>query len=543
MQLVDLVAVSRDLSATSSRNAKAVLIADLLTRAAQETRASADASRPAGAGWGVDEDSGVDEVELAVRYLSGAPRQRRTGIELTHLTVLPPPATVASVTLDEVDAVLQRAADLSGAGSSAARATLFAGLLSRLTADEQRFVTSLLRGGLRQGALESVVLTAVAGAAGAPVAEVRRAVTVSGSLARVASAALREGPQALARFTLTLGQGVSPMLAGSARTVPEALARTGPGGVEWKLDGIRAQIHADGGQVRVLTRSLDDITDRVPEVVEAVVGFGLTSAILDGELIALRDDGRPRPFQQTGSRTASRTDPAAGRLEVPLTLFVFDVLHLDGRDLLDEPGSVRRAVLEATLPSAVLTPRLAVADADDPGQVERATAFAADAVSRGHEGVVVKSDAATYDMGRRGAGWVKVKPVHTLDLVVLAVERGNGRRSGWLSNLHLGALDPTGRYGEPGGFVMLGKTFKGLTDEMLRWQTQELPQHADGPTDGYVVRLRPEVVVEVAFDGVQASSRYPAGVALRFARVVRYRTDKRAAEADTIEAVQALHEI
>ena len=350
MQLVDLVAVSRDLSATSSRNAKAVLIADLLTRAAQEARASAGASWPAGPG------PGVDEIELVVRYLSGAPRQRRTGIELTHLTVLPPPATVASVTLDEVDAVLQGAADLAGTGSSAARATLFAGLLARLTADEQRFVTSLLRGGLRQGALESVVLTAVAGAAGAPVAEVRRAVTVSGSLARVASAALREGPQALARFTLTLGQGVSPMLAGSARTVPEALARTGPGGVEWKLDGIRAQIHADGAQVMVLTRSLDDITDRVPEVVEAVAGFGLTSAILDGELIALRDDGRPRPFQQTGSRTASRTDPAAGRLEVPLTLFVFDVLHLDGRDLLDEPGHVRRAALEATLPPGVLTP-------------------------------------------------------------------------------------------------------------------------------------------------------------------------------------------
>ena len=543
MQLADLVAVSRDLSATSSRNAKAVLIADLLTRAAQETGASAGASRPAGPGPGVDGGPGVDEIELVVRYLSGAPRQRRTGIELTHLTVLPPPATVASVTLDEVDAVLQRAADLSGTGSSGARATLFAGLLTRLTADEQRFVTSLLRGGLRQGALESVVLTAVAGAAGAPVAEVRRAVTVSGSLARVASAALREGPQALARFTLTLGQGVSPMLAGSARTVSEALARTGPGGVEWKLDGIRAQIHADGAQVTVLTRSLDDITDRVPEVVDAVAGLGLTSAILDGELIALRDDGRPRPFQQTGSRTASRTDPAAGRLEVPLTLFVFDVLHLDGRDLLDEPGHVRRAVLEATLPPAVLTPRLAVADAGDPGDVERATAFAADAVARGHEGVVVKSDAATYDMGRRGAGWVKVKPVHTLDLAVLAVERGNGRRSGWLSNLHLGALDPTGLYGEPGGFVMLGKTFKGLTDEMLRWQTQELPRHADGPTDGYVVRLHPRVVVEIAFDGVQASSRYPAGVALRFARVVRYRTDKRAAEADTIEAVQALHEI
>ena len=249
MQLVELVAVSRDLSATSSRNAKAVLIADLLTRAAQETRVSP------GAAWTAGPGSDVDEVELVVRYLSGAPRQRRTGIELTHLTVLPPPADVPSVTLPEVDAVLQGAADLSGTGSSVARATLFAGLLARLTADEQRFVASLLRGGLRQGALESVVLTAVAGAAGAPVAEVRRAVMVSGSLARVASAALREGPQALARFTLTLGQGVSPMLAGSAETVPAALARTGPGGVEWKLDGVRVQVHADGDEVAVFTRS------------------------------------------------------------------------------------------------------------------------------------------------------------------------------------------------------------------------------------------------------------------------------------------------
>jgi DNA ligase-1 len=331
------------------------------------------------------------------------------------------------------------------------------------------------------------------------------------------------------------------MLAGSAPTVPEALARTGPAGVEWKLDGIRAQIHKDGPRVTVLTRSLDVITDRVPEVVEAVAAWDVGSAILDGEVIALDDDGRPRPFQQTGSRTSRRSDPGGARVSVPLTLFVFDVLHLEGRDLLDEPGSVRRSVLEATLPAEALTPRLAVADPGDPAHVEAATAFAADALARGHEGVVVKSDEATYDMGRRGAGWVKVKPVHTLDLVLLAVERGNGRRSGWLSNLHLGALDPTGRYGEPGGFVMLGKTFKGLTDEMLRWQTQELPRHADGPTDGYVVRLRPEVVAEIAFDGVQSSPRYPAGVALRFARVVRYRTDKRPEEADPIEAVQALH--
>ena len=527
MLLAEIVTVSQALSATSSRNAKAALLADVLTRAAQEPP-------PAGNG------EGVDEISLVVRYLSGTLRQRRTGIELTHLTVLPPPADVPSVTVAEVDAGLQRAADLSGPGSSAARAAVFTALLSRLTADEQRFVTSLLRGGLRQGALESAVLTALASAAGVPVVDVRRAVTVSGSLPRVATAVLREGPAALAAFTLVVGQGVSPMLAGSAPSVPEALARTGPGGVEWKLDGIRAQIHKEGPRVTVLTRSLDDITDRVPEVVETVAGFGVGSAILDGELIALAEDGRPRPFQQTGSRTASRADPALGRATVPLTLFVFDVLHLDGRDLIDEPGHVRRGVLEAALPPAVLTPRLDVPDAADPGHVEAATAFATDALARGHEGVVVKSDAVPYDMGRRGAGWVKVKPVHTLDLVILAVERGNGRRTGWLSNLHLGALDPTGRYGEPGGFVMLGKTFKGLTDDMLRWQTQELPRHADGPTDGYVVRLRPEVVVEIAFDGVQTSPRYPAGVALRFARVVRHRTDKRPAEADTIETVRAL---
>ncbi len=527
--LAEIVTVSQALSATSSRNAKAALLADVLKRAAAEPpRAAAD---------GTD----VDEIAVVVRYLSGSLRQRRTGIELTHLTVLPPPADSPSVTVTELDGVLQRAADLSGAGSSAARAALFRDLMARLTADEQRFLTGLLRGGLRQGALESAVLTALASAAGAAPADVRRAVTVSGCLARVAAALLREGPEALSGFTLAVGQGVSAMLAGSAPTVPEALARTGPAGVEWKLDGIRAQIHKDGPRVTVLTRSLDVITDRVPEVVEAVAAWGVGSAIIDGELIALDDDGRPRPFQQTGSRTASRSDPAAARVSVPLTLFVFDVLHLDGRDLLDEPGSVRRSVLEATLPAEVLTPRLAVADPGDPADVEAATAFAADALARGHEGVVVKSDEATYDMGRRGAGWVKVKPVHTLDLVLLAVERGNGRRSGWLSNLHLGALDPTGRYGEPGGFVMLGKTFKGLTDEMLRWQTQELPRHADGPTDGYVVRLRPEVVVEIAFDGVQSSPRYPAGVALRFARVVRYRTDKRPEDADPIEAVQALH--
>jgi DNA ligase-1 len=268
----------------------------------------------------------------------------------------------------------------------------------------------------------------------------------------------------------------------------------------------------------------------------------MTSAILDGELIALHPDGRPKPFQETGSRAASSIDPAVARARAPLTAYLFDVLHLDGADLVSEPGTVRRLALEAAVPLANLTPRLHVDDVADPSQINAAKAFSGDALARGHEGVVVKADAATYDMGRRGAGWVKVKPVQTLDLVILAVERGNGRRSGWLSNIHLGARDPRGRFGPEGGFVMLGKTFKGLSDEMLRWQSAELPRHAVGPTDGHVLELRPEVVVEIAFDGVQTSPRYPAGLALRFARVVRHRPEKAASQADAIEMVEALRQ-
>src|SRR6185503_18602111 len=391
-------------------------------------------------------------------------------------------------------------------------------------------------------ALESVVMSAVAEAGGVPLADVRRAVVVQGDLAGVSQALLVNGPGALDSFRLTVGRGVSPMLASSAKSVAEALARTGPAGVEWKLDGIRAQIHKQGNDIRVLTRSLDEITDRVPEVVELVRSLPVASAIVDGELIALHPDGRPKPFQETGSRAASRVDPMVARARAPLTTYLFDVLHLNGTDLIDEPGRVRRGLLETAVPLAHLTPRLQVDDVAEPAQVDAATAFADDAVARGHEGVVVKADVVTYDMGRRGAGWVKVKPVHTLDLVILAVERGNGRRSGWLSNIHLGARDPRGRFGPQGGFVMLGKTFKGLTDEMLQWQSAELPRHAVGPTDGYVLQLRPEVVVEIAFDGVQTSPRYPAGLALRFARVVRHRPDKTASQADAIEMVEALHQ-
>jgi DNA ligase-1 len=537
MLLADVVRTSNQVSATASRLSKVSLIADLLRQCAL---AVADGIAPA------------DEVGLATRYLSGSLRQRRTGIELSSFFKessppdLPVPPDAGVVTLSELDAVMQQASELVGSGSSRLRTDLFLSLVARLTDPERELVYQLvgrLRGGLRQGALESVVMTAVADAGDVALVDVRRAVAARGDLPGVAQALLVDGPGALDLFRLTVGRGVAPMLASSAKSVAGALAKTGPAGVEWKLDGIRAQIHKQGNDVHVLTRSLDDITDRVPEIVELITSLPVTSAIFDGELIALHSNGRPKPFQETGSRAASRVDPTVARTRTPLTAYLFDVLQVDGSDLVDQPASIRRGVLERAVPVVHLTPRMQVNDVADPGQLEAASAFAADAVARGHEGVVVKADDAPYDMGRRGSSWVKVKPVHTLDLVILAVERGNGRRSGWLSNIHLGARDPAGRFGPTGGFVMLGKTFKGLTDEMLRWQSAELPRHAVGPTDGYLVELRPEVVVEIACDGVQTSPRYPSGLALRFARVVRHRPDKKANEADTIEAVEALHQL
>ncbi|MEP7192762.1 MAG: ATP-dependent DNA ligase [Actinomycetota bacterium] len=528
MLLADIASTSNQLSETSSRLSKVSLIADLLRKCARQVL---EGAVPA------------DEIGLTTRYISGTLRQRRTGIELSGVAEATGldagVAETGHVTVSHLDAVMQQAGELAGAGSSRARADLFRDLVARLTAQERVLVLGLLRGGLRQGALESVVMAAVANAGGVPLEDVRRAVAARGDLPAVAQSLLLDGPAALNLFRLTVGQGVSPMLAGSAKSVAEALAKTGPAGVEWKLDGIRAQIHKRGNDIRVLTRSLDDITDRVPEVVELIASLPVTSAIFDGELIALHPDGRPKPFQETGSRTASRVDPATARAGTPLTAYLFDLLHLNGSDLIEEPANVRRDILENAVPLPHLAPRILVDDVTDSVKVDAAIAFGADAVARGHEGLVVKALDATYQMGRRGAGWIKVKPVHTLDLVILAVERGNGRRSGWLSNLHLGARDPDGRFGPPGGFVMLGKTFKGLTDEMLRWQSAELPLHAAGPTDGYALDLRPEVVVEIAFDGVQASPRYPAGLALRFARVIRHRPDKEATEADTIEMVES----
>jgi ATP-dependent DNA ligase I len=480
---------------------------------------------------------GMDEVHPAVAFLSGELRQRQIGVGWAALREVPPPAAMPSLTVAEVDAVFERIGRLAGPGSQAERRRLLAGLLGRATGDEQWFLVRLLGGELRQGALEGVMVEATARAAGIPGAEVRRALMLRGALGPVAEAALDRGVAGLREFRLQVGRALQPMLAQTATSVEAALARAGaagsatpvPAAVEWKLDGVRVQLHKDGADVRVFTRTLDDITARVPEAVETVLALPAGTAVLDGELIALQADGRPHPFQITAGRLGSKLGVERLRTAVPLTLFLFDVLHLDGEDLIDRDGAERHAALAAVTPEALRVPRTVTADP------AVATAFLGDALARGHEGVLVKSLAVPYEAGRRGAGWVKVKPVHTLDLVVLAAEWGHGRRKGWLSNLHLGARDP-----ETGGFVMLGKTFKGLTDELLRWQTEKLQQLATGGND-WVVYVRPELVVEVAFDGLQTSPRYPGGLALRFARVLRYREDKRAADADTIDTVRAIH--
>jgi DNA ligase-1 len=469
------------------------------------------------------------EVGVAVAYLSGELRQRQIGVGYATLRDRQPPAEAASLTLTEVDATFGLIGVQAGAGSQRERRRLLADLMARATAAEQRFLWRLLLGDLRQGALEGVVAEAVARAASVPSAEVRRALMLRGDLGPVAEVALRDGVPGLRSFRLRVGRAVQPMLAQTAESMGAALARISPAAVEWKLDGVRAQIHRDGGDVRVFTRSLDDITSRVPELVETALALPVRAAVLDGEAIALRPDGRPHPFQVTGGRLGSRLAVDRLRVELPLTLFVFDALHLDGEDLLDRSGAERHEALTAAVPDPLRIPRVVTADE------AVAVDFLARTLERGHEGVLVKSLDAPYEAGRRGSGWIKVKPRHTLDLVVLAVEWGHGRRQGYLSNLHLGALDPAS-----GGFVMLGKTFKGLTDEMLAWQTArflELEQRRDD----WTVHLRPEQVVEVAFDGVQASPRYPGGVALRFARVLRYRPDKRAQEADTIDTVLAIH--
>jgi ATP-dependent DNA ligase I len=498
--LVEIASVSRAVATTSARLAKIEALATALR------------------------DAGPLEVPIAVAYLSGELPQRQIGVGWATLRGGFAPAAAATLTLGEVDSGFAAIGAISGPGSTAARKALVGELFGRATEVEQEFLYGLLSGELRQGALEGVMTEAVARAASVPVAEVRRAMMLRGSLGAVAAAALAGGRDALHAFGLEVGRPVRPMLAASAPSISDALAKIGEGAVEWKLDGIRIQAHLAEGAVRLFTRTLDEITGRLPEVVATLGRLPVRAAVFDGELIALRADGRPLPFQDTAARTASQ-DAGPG---VPLSVFLFDALHADGADLIDLPYQRRHAELARVVPPDLLTPRLVT------GSVDEASEFFRDALAHGHEGVVVKSLDAPYAAGRRGSGWIKVKPRHTLDLVVLAVEWGHGRRRGWLSNLHLGARDP-----DTGGFVMLGKTFKGLTDELLTWQTERLLALADH-RDSYTVYVRPELVVEIAFDGVQRSPRYPGGLALRFARVLRYREDKTAAEADTIETVRAL---
>jgi DNA ligase-1 len=512
--LTEIAAASEAVAAAPSRKAKIALLADCL--------------RLASAG----------DAPVVAAWLSGRTFQRRTGLGWASLRQAPPPAPQAVLTVTEVDSALARASGLSGPGSAGERQAILTGLLAAATAPEQRLLAGLVSGELRQGAAAGLIVDAVAAAAAVPLATVRRALAVHGDLPDVAAAALSGGAEALAGFSLGVGRPLAPMLAAPAPDLAAALVKTGAAGVEWKLDGVRVQIHRDGDEVAVFTRTLDDITTRVPEVVAAVRGLDVRSAILDGEVIASTAAGRPAPFQVTSARVARR-DVETASAAVPLGLTLFDVLHLDGDDLIDEPSAARRSRLEPAAGELVV-PRHTIDDPDHPEQVARVTAFSADALARGHEGVVVKSLESAYTMGRRGAGWVKVKPRITLDLVILAAEWGHGRRTGLLSNLHLGARDPAGEYGPAGGFVMLGKTFKGLTDAMLAWQTERLQELSTGSTR-YRVDVRPELVVEIAFDGVQTSPRYPAGLALRFARVLAHRPDKSAAEADTIGTVRSYH--
>jgi DNA ligase-1 len=590
--LSDVVSTSTAVARTPGRRAKIDEIAGLLVRVP------------------------VDEVPIAVAFLSGDLIQRQIGVGYAALIGLPEPGSgpepdpgaepdpgpepnaarlaqavaQASLTLPETNAAFEQIGTLAGPGSQGRRRELLASLVGRATESERQFLFRLLAGDLRQGALEGVMIDAVAKAAGAPAAEVRRAHQLRGSLLEVAQAALAAAAGAasgtgLARdeaadpaptsqadvvavlraFTLRVGQPVRPMLAASAPDLGAALARISPAALEWKIDGIRIQIHRDGESVRVLTRTLDDITERVPEIVAMALTLKAGCAVVDGEAVALRPDGRPLPFQVTAARIASQSAAPPGSARsaqrgtarvapVPLTAFLFDVLHVDGQDLIDRPESERFERLAAIAPPGTLIPRLVTADQ------EKAAEFFANASSTWHQGVVPMAVVPKFWAGKRGRDGT-VKPRTTLDLVILAAEWGHGRRTGWLSNLHLGARDP-----ETGGFVMLGKTFKGLTDAMLRWQTERLLSLADPPAPGApvgqpgadggqpgadggqpgagchygVVRVRPELVAEIAFDGVQASRRYPGGVALRFARVLRYREDKRADEADTIDMVRSL---
>ena len=504
MLLSRVVEASTALSATGSRNGKKAILAELLSELLDEGDA--------------------DQAAVVAAWLSGGLRQRRTGVGWSSLARIPPPASSAELSVVEVDTAFAAIAEVSGAGSTGDRTNQVNQLFGRATESEQRLLIGLISGELRHGALEALVQEGLAVALHRPATVVRRAAMLLGSTSVVTALAVEHGPDALAEVGMQLGIAVQPMLAASAASVSEAVAKVGvPTVVDHKLDGIRIQVHRDGDDLRIFTRSLDDITARLPEVVDAVRSLAPTRLVLDGEVLVLTTDGRPEKFQVIASRTAS----AAGRSDTrPVTAYFFDLMLVDDRTLLDTPLRERMSIMAEVLPESMRVPRIVAED-----ESEVAATFAR-AVAGGFEGVVIKNLDSPYAAGRRESSWTKIKPRHTLDLIVLAAEWGHGRREGWLSNLHLGARDDD-------GFVMLGKTFKGLTDELLRWQTERLLALQTRAT-AHTVHVRPELVVEVALDGVQDSTRYPGQVALRFARVLRYREDKTPEQANTLADVRAL---
>ena len=507
MQLQEVASVSLRVAETTRRLEKIEILARLLARLA-----------PA-------------EVPVALAYLTGALPQGRIGVGHSLISQSWPerPAPEPTLALLEVHEAFDRLASIAGPGSSAARAAVLRDVLGQATQVEGDFLVRLLYGDLRQGALEGIMAEAVARAAKVPAASVRRAAMAAGDLAAVTQAALAGGEAALSRFVVQIFQPVKPMLAETGEDIEAVIGGLGEAALEYKLDGARVQVHKAGDEVRVYSRHLREVTDAVPEVVEAARLLPARELIADGEVIALHASGRPLPFQVTMQRFGRKLEVERLRRELPLTPFLFDVLALDGSPVIDEPQARRFDALARLAPPPLVVPHLETADP------AKAAAFLEAAIAAGHEGVMAKSRGAPYAAGCRGGAWLKVKPAHTLDLVVLAVEWGSGRRQGWLSNLHLGARDA-----ERGGFVMLGKTFKGLTDEVLEWQTKRLLELEIG-RDRYTVYVRPELVVEIAFNDVQVSPQYPGRLALRFARVKRYRPDKPASEADTFEAVQAVY--
>jgi DNA ligase-1 len=500
MLLADLVATSAKVAATSSRKAKITALAGLLA------------------------EMEYKEIPIAIGLLSGQPRQGSIGVGYAAVFGLEvEPGDQVSLTLRDVDHVLEVIPTITGTGSQERRARLLKSLFSRATDSEQDFLRRTLTGEVRQGALAGLLIEAVAQAFEVEASAVRRSLMLRADLGAVAQIAAADGLEGLTEVGLAVLSPVQPMLASPAASIEEAVK--GEVSVEWKLDGARIQVHRLDEEVRVFTRNQNDITGRMPEVITVALSMPANALILDGEAMALRADGTPQPFGETMSRFGTEERALA---EVPIYPFFFDVLHLDGEDLIDHPLSERLLRLDQVTPTTQRIARITTSN------VEEASRFAEQALAAGHEGVMVKTLDSTYEAGRRGKSWRKVKPVHTYDLVVLAVEWGHGRRSGMLSNIHLGARDE-----KTGEFVMVGKTFKGMTDEMLRWQTEHFPE-LEVRQDQWTMYLRPEQMVEVAIDGVQRSPRYPGGIALRFARVKRYRDDKKPEEADTIQALQAL---